>query len=439
MAENDIVRSLFGPTPNEVRQQNIANDNAAAHAYGMMTHQQRGAEGFNRAGAEIARGVAGLAGYVDPAEQKAEQKQAILSKYDISTQEGMAQAMQAAKAMGRMDVVLDLQQYDNSMQKEYYARQLTKSQIDQNSARAEKARRLGELKNTYPKEYNMALAEAKRLHPNDPEAEQAAMEGLINRFVRDPNTKLVQGFDANGQPTLLSANTITGGSNQVGGSSNKVQEHFVGVEGKPNLKQLQVLDTKTGLWVNQGAPIEAHGAGVNVKVDNITKPANAVAQFRVNVQKSIEPHYNIVTNADLGIAALTESLATGNFIDFNAARGSIAKAMGDTHISAADIKAAGGDPSLVGGFMDYLNKVGTGTPSKDTQQKMLATLRLLKKIASDKANSELSKQAKLGLMDNMSQEQVDAALDFPEFKPGTSKTPTQKVLKSGKTVTVEQD
>ena len=439
MAENDIVRSLFGPTPNEVRQQNIANDNAAAHAYGMMTHQQRGAEGFNRAGAEIARGVAGLAGYVDPAEQRAQQEQAILSRYDTSTTEGMAQASQAAKAMGRYDLVAKIQQYHTGIQKQADAHEKTQSEILQNSARAEKMRRLGELKNNYPKEYNMALNEAKRLHPNDPEAEQAAMEGLINRFVRDPNTKLVRGFDANGQPTLLSANTITGGSNQVGGSSNKVQEHFVGVEGKPNLKQLQVLDPKTGLWVNQGSPIEAHGSGVNVKVDNITKPANAVAQFRVNVQKSIEPHYNIVTNADLGIAALTESLATGNFIDFNAARGSIAKAMGDTHISAADIKAAGGDPSLVGGFMDYLNKLGTGTPSEDTQKKMLATLRLLKKIASNKANAELSKQAKLGLMDNMSQAQVDAALDFPEFKPGTSKTPTQKVLKSGKTVTVEQD
>lgn len=439
MAENDIVRGLFGPTPYEVEQQQREKAYADSRAYGMMTHQARNIANERNTGYEIGQTLGKMVGYVDPERQKAEQKQAILSRYDLTKTEGLAHAIQTAKAMGRNDVALDLQQYHASMQKQSDAHEKTQSEILQNSARAEKMRRLGELKNNYPKEYNMALNEAKRLHPNDPEAEQAAMEGLINRFVRDPNTKLVRGFDANGQPTLLSANTITGGSNQVGGSSNKVQEHFVGVEGKPNLKQLQVLDPKTGLWVNQGSPIEAHGSGVNVKVDNITKPANAVAQFRVNVQKSIEPHYNIVTNADLGIAALEDSLATGNFIGFNASRGSIAKAMGDTHISAADIKAAGGDPSLVGGFMDYLNKLGTGTPSIDTQKKMLATLQLLKKIASNKANAELSKQAKLGLMDGMSQNAVDAALDFPEFKPGTSKTPTQKVLKSGKTVTVEQD
>ena len=64
---------LFGPTPDEVRQQQQEKAYADSHAYGMMTHQQRGAEGFNRAGAEIARGVAGLAGYVDPAEKRAEQ------------------------------------------------------------------------------------------------------------------------------------------------------------------------------------------------------------------------------------------------------------------------------------------------------------------------------------------------------------------------------
>ena len=422
MAENDIVRSLFGPTPNEVRQQNIANDNAAAHAYGMMTHQQRGAEGFNRAGAEIARGVAGLAGYVDPAEQRAQQKQAILSKYDISTQEGMAQAMQAAKAMGRNDVVLDLQQYDNSMQKEYYARKLTQSQIDQNSARAEKARRLGELKNTYPKEYNMALAEAKRLHPNDPQAESDAIAELMPKYLKNPNLQFKEYVNAKGEKTFGVVDLTLADAIQVGGSTPILKKRTIGVEGKPKLAQDQEYDAETSTWKNVGGEYERHGGGVNVKVENIVGSANKNAQFRKNVIETVKPQYEIVMNADMGIGALQDSLATGNFIGFNAARGSIAKAMGDTHISAADIKAAGGDPSLVGGFVDYLNKLGTGTPSKDTQQKMLATLQLLIKIASQKANTELDMQRKLGLMDGMSKEEIDASLDFPEFKPGTSKT-----------------
>ena len=440
MAENDIVRSLFGPTPNEVRQQNIANDNAAAHAYGMMTHQQRGAEGFNRAGAEIARGVAGLAGYVDPAEQRAQQEQAILSRYDTSTTDGMAQASQAAKAMGRYDLVAKIQQYHTGIQKQQDAHETAQANINKATANAEKMRRLQELStkpgwDTWVKQANLQFP-----NPEDKAQRDDLIFELSMRGTKNQNRQVVTTFTPDGRQIKTVVDLDTTEKTDIGSAKGDEHKAFdQGVPGSnPPLVQHMVWNSTAGMYEAVGEPKPAH-AGINVKVDNITKPANAVAQFRVNVQKSIEPHYNIVTNADLGIAALTESLATGNFIDFNAARGSIAKAMGDTHISAADIKAAGGDPSLVGGFMDYLNKVGTGTPSKDTQQKMLATLRLLKKIASDKANSELSKQAKLGLMDNMSQEQVDAALDFPEFKPGTSKTPIQKVLKSGKTVTVEQD
>ena len=103
---------LFGPTPDEVRKQNIANDNAAAHAYGMMTHQQRSAANEYRTGTELGRTLGNMVGYVDPAEKRAEQEQAILSRYDLTTTEGLAQAIQAAKAMGRMDIALKLQQYN---------------------------------------------------------------------------------------------------------------------------------------------------------------------------------------------------------------------------------------------------------------------------------------------------------------------------------------
>ena len=442
MAENDIVRSLFGPTPNEVRQQNIANDNAAAHAYGMMTHQQRGAEGFNRAGAEIARGVAGLAGYVDPAEQRAQQEQAILSRYDTSTTDGMAQASQAAKAMGRYDLVAKIQQYHTGIQKQQDAHETAQANINKATANAEKMRRLQELStkpgwDTWVKQANLQFP-----NPEDKAQRDDLIFELSMRGTKNQNRQVVTTFTPDGRQIKTVVDLDTTEKTDIGsakGDEHKAFDQGAGTssDGKP-LVQHMVWNSVAGVYEAVGEPKQA-GGGVNVKVDNITKIPGQNAQFRKSVIETVKPHYEIVTNADLGIAALQESLATGNFIDFNASRGSIAKAMGDTHISAADIKAAGGDPSLVGGFMDYLNKLGTGTPSRDTQQKMLATLQLLKKIASNKANAELSKQAKLGLMDGMSQAQVDAALDFPEFKPGTSKTPIQKVLKSGKTVTVEQD
>jgi len=424
MAE-DIVKGLFGLSPYEIQQQRIADTNTQAHNYAVLDPFQKASASMFQAGAGLGGVGAQMAGLVNPAEEKAQQKQAILSRYDISTKDGQAQAIQAAKAMGRMDVVLELQQYDNAMQKEYYGLQKTKSEIEQNNANAEKRRRVGEFKNNFSKEYNNVLGEANRLFPNDPASRDQYITQHSETFMSNKNVKWGDMIDANGQKVKGFVNIGTQTATQSGGAIPILKKRTIGVEGKPKLAQDQEYDTATGKWVNVGGEYERHGAGVSVKVENITGPANRVAQFRKNVQETVKPHYDIVTNADLGIGALKDSLATGNFIGFNASRGAIAKAMGDNHISAADIKAAGGDPSLVGGFVDYLNKLGTGTPSKDTQEKMLATLQLLKKIASKKANDELARQSKLGLMDKMSQEEVDAALDFPEFKSGTGNATTQ--------------
>lgn len=440
MAE-DIVGGLFGLTPSQVVQQNRDRENATANAYGMMTHQARNIANEHKTGYELGRTLGNMVGYVDPAEERAQQEQAILSRYDTSTTQGMAQAAQAAKAMGRNDLVAKIQQYHTGLQKQQDAHELTQSQIEQNKARSVKALRLQELStkpgwDTWVKQANLKFP-----NPEDSAQRDDMILELSLRNTKAQNRKETFIWK-DGRKIKVIVDTDTGAIIEIGdqeGDKHPPFDQGAGTtsDGKP-LVQHMVWNSVAGIYEAVGEPKQV-GGGVNVKVDNVVKPANQVAQFRKNVQETIKPSYDIVTNADLGIGALKDSLATGNFIGFNAARGSIAKAMGDNHISAADIKAAGGDPSLVGGFIDYLNKLGTGTPSKETQQKMLATLELLKKIASNKANAELSKQAKLGLMDGMSQDSVDAALDFPEFKSGTLKTPTQKVLKSGKTVTVEQD
>ena len=436
MAE-DIVGSLFGLTPDQVVQQNRDRENATANAYGMMTHQARNIANEHKTGYELGRTLGHMVGYTDPAEQRAQQEQAILSRYDTSTTEGMAQAAQAAKAMGRYDIVAKIQQYHTGIQKQQDAHETAQANIDKATANAEKMRRLQEAR-VHPG-YETWKKIAQNKYPDDLIAQENYIEALYNKATKAQNIETTYKFKG-GRRIKIMLNKDTGEVTEIGDEEGDKHPPFdEGVKGSnPPMVQHMVWNSVAGMYEAVGEPKPAH-AGVNVSVNNVTKPANQIAQFRKNVQDTIKPSYDIVTNADLGIAALNDSLATGNFIGFNAARGSIAKAMGDNHISVADIKAAGGDPSLVGGFVDYLNKLGTGTPSIDTQKKMLATLQLLKKIASNKANAELSKQAKLGLMDNMSQDQVDAALDFPEFKSGTGSAAKTKVLKSGKTVTVEQD
>ena len=99
----------------------------------------------------------------------------------------------------------------------------------------------------------------------------------------------------------------------------------------------------------------------------------------------------------------------------------MAKALGDSTLSRRDIEQAGGDPSLIGGFFDATSTLFTGTPSIDTQKKIQSTLKAIRKVANGKATNELDRQRKLGVRAGYATEDVDLALDFPEFKGGSGK------------------
>jgi hypothetical protein len=321
MAE-DIVKGLFGLSPYEIQQQRIADTNTQAHNYAVLDPFQKASASMFQAGAGLGGVGAQMAGLVNPAEEKAQQKQAILSRYDISTKDGQAQAIQAAKAMGRMDVVLELQQYDNAMQKEYYGLQKTKSEIEQNSARAAKARRNSELKNTYPKEYNMALAEAKRLHPNDPEAESAAISELMPKYLKNPNLQFKEYVNDKGEKTFGVVDLTLADVTQVGGSAPTLKKRTIGVEGKPKLAQDQEYDTATGKWVNVGGEYERHGAGVSVNLPRQEQMFEGTlgkgqAEELIKGRASADDAVQIIKTAQTGRAILDKGMVTGfgaNFI-----------------------------------------------------------------------------------------------------------------------------
>jgi len=105
-------------------------------------------------------------------------------------------------------------------------------------------------------------------------------------------------------------------------------------------------------------------------------------------------------------------------VSFNAARVQLAKALGDSQLSRRDVEQAGGDPSLLGGFIDVTSKLFTGTPSVDTQNKIKQTLNAIRTVSANKATQEIGRQRAIALRSpGYSAEAVDAALDFPEFAP----------------------
>lgn len=151
-----------------------------------------------------------------------------------------------------------------------------------------------------------------------------------------------------------------------------------------------------------------------------------IAAFRDKVIGTIDPFRKTVTAADSALEAL--ELAPTNFAAWRAAQTQFARAIsGAGDLSQKELAAAGADPSILGGTADYISRLFTSVPTGDTQRKVQATLRALRKVAADKAQKEIDQQKKIARRAKYAQEDIDLIFDFPEF--GGGKTVDFKDLK----------
>ena len=171
--------------------------------------------------------------------------------------------------------------------------------------------------------------------------------------------------------------------------------------------------------------------------------AKDIAATRDRIINTIDPFRKTVTATDQALTNIQDSLKTNNFASYRAAQTQFARAIsGAGDLSQKELKAAGADPSLLGGTADYLSTLFTSTPSRDTQTKMLNTLKAIRTVAAKKAKDEIDNQKKIATRAGFTQADTDLIFNFPEFEQraggGGGKT-TTRTLKSGKTVTITED
>ena len=177
--------------------------------------------------------------------------------------------------------------------------------------------------------------------------------------------------------------------------------------GSPQLAQVQAI-------------IKAKGEAKGTTITNVMpgdKQLTDIPAFRASVQRTIEPQSKAVFAADNALVNIQDSIDTNNFTSFRAAQTQFARAIsGSGDLSQKELLAAGADPALIGGTADYLAKLFTSTPTLDTQEKMKKTLLAIKKVSTDKANSEIETQRKIAYSNpGYDKARVDQALAFPEF------------------------
>ena len=389
----EIVQSLFGVTPQSYQQAQQQRADAQAFQYAQMSP-------FQQANYAIGRGanmLGGALGGQDPELQRITARQQIAQQINpndpASLQQGIAAMQQAGDSQGAF-----------MLQDAYRKLMESGALVGQREASAKAS---------------LAQAGRERVQAEPEKVRLAQAVAALSGFPE-------------GSPEY---NTAYAASLQE--QMAKPAEKGPGFGTDREAVSSELFDKKTFAQLTPtqqavvNARVEAEGAkkaaaGASRLVMPGDKALVDIPKFRGVIQGTIDPQLKAINASDQALTAIEDSLATNNFSSFRAAQVQFARAIsGAGDLSQRELKAAGADPSLLGGSADYLSSLFTSTPTADTQNKMKKTLEAIRKVASDKARAEVDQQRKIALRSpGYNPEAVAEALNFPELAPRAVAAPT---------------
>lgn len=467
MATTNIL-GLF-TSPEDYQAQQRVQDQSAALQYAGMTPIQQANYGIFSGAQQLGRGFGGLLGVQDPQLQRIRQRQEIMQTINPADPNSLMAGIQRASQTGDQELAMSLATYLREAEGNIaLAAQRTAAANRERTqalpAGLQEGARIAEIERTLvtlPKdstEYIALTAEKGRLQRSARAAtatqSQKDAEAYANTVSGDPESKewqnaykerldrLQLGADSvpkiSGEAQkLIDAGYIPGSPAFVSmmdrviekgladkpdrGVSFGTDREAIAAElyGKPFKDLTQAEKAKVNARKEAEENKKAESSASKLVMPGQTKEGpKGISGFRNEVIQSVKPFRDAVTGADNALVSINDSIKKGNFISFNAARTQLAKALGDSTLSRRDIEQAGGDPSIIGGLFDKASTLFTGTPTIDTQKKIQSTLKAIRKVALNKANAELAVQRKLGKRAGYTNEDMNDAFDFPEFKGG---------------------
>ena len=167
------------------------------------------------------------------------------------------------------------------------------------------------------------------------------------------------------------------------------------------------------------------------------KTAGDVVGLREGLQKITKPYQDQSDAAGDAIDLANMAIKTNNFAAVSTLSRSLAKASGETQLSARDVESFGIDPSLVGRVSDTVSRLATGTPTVDTLTKLRQLAEALKKKA----------DARIAIEEQQLQETARVSGQFTEpqintvfrRRPAQAKGGNTRTTRSGVSYTVEND
>jgi hypothetical protein len=384
----EIVQSLFGVSPESYQQAQQQRADAQAMQFAQLTPFQQANFAIGRGANMLGGAIGGALGGQDPELQRVTARQQIARQIDLtnpeSIQEGMAMLQQAGDTVGLQQLAQIFRQQQESG-----------ALIAQRTAAAAASTAAAGRERAPPttNELTNARAIAAAAGPEGSPEYNAAFTSEYQRLTAPKEAKgPAFGAEAERVSAELFDNKTFG---ELTPTQKAVVNKRVDEENKARAKATAPSFTLPG----QKALVDVPG-------------------FRAKVQSTIEPQSKAVFSADNALANIGDAITSGNPSSYRAAQVQFAKAIaGAGDLSQKELRAAGADPSLLGGAADYLSTLATSTPTKDTMEKMRKALETIKRVNTKKATDEITRQRKIaersGGYDPVA---LDLALDFPEFQ-----------------------
>lgn len=332
-----VAESLFGVTPESLMAAREQRLQEQALQFAQLSPMQAAQAGFYTAGSRLGTGIGGLLGAEDPELMRVRQRQQLLQGVNPTDPASLRAAAQKAMEANDFPAAQEL------------------------ASRAVAAE----------------TAQAKLV------SEQAlANQRNRERLAADPVQQIIR--TGKYTPESVAAYQESGNISDL----------------KPVDKadQTALSETKEGIFLinkQTGAKISRIGdapeRGTKVSVTPEIKMAPDIVGAVNAVDKATEKEVNMLDSARLAKQLINQTANSNNSQTWEAARTTIAKAVGENKLSNEDIRRTGVDPRLVQGALDWVNKKIEGVPNQDIQKQLFMLGSVLENNAAARYDAKISR------------------------------------------------
>lgn len=336
-----ITSSLFGISPESLQAQRQAVQEAQAMRFAQLDPAERATYGFYRAGQQTGNALAGLMGAQDPELEAVKLVQSLGAQYDKTTPEGLGQLAQALQATGNP-----------------YAQQFALQAADRANQLALQTAKIG--------------------------SENALIQQrLREKAAADPLQKIITSgkYTAESIAKYQQSGNIADLENTEKADPTALTETAEGV---------LLVNKKTGQVISNLGKAPDRRTVVNAGVQ-IPKQGYDLTKGVVAFDNEVKPEVARLESAQLAKSLISETAKTNNPQAWEAARTTIAKAVGENKLSNEDIRRTGTDPALVAGALDWISKKTTSIPTAETQKQLFRLASILEKDATTRYNAKASR------------------------------------------------